>query len=106
MRHLTAASLPATFAVAAELPEPATASWDSGIASADASVEGTAHVAALFRAVLRCADVGPDDDFFDLGGDSLAAARLVNRLRDDLGIELPLRTVFEAPTPSNSKSRV
>ncbi|OKK04807.1 non-ribosomal peptide synthetase [Streptomyces sp. CB03234] len=42
--------------------------------------------------------VGVDDNFFDLGGHSLTAIRLLGRIRDSFGAELSIRTVFENPT--------
>ena len=41
---------------------------------------------------------GIHDDFFDLGGHSLLAGQVMNRLRDVLGIEIPMRCLFDDPT--------
>lgn len=50
--------------------------------------------------VLNTDIIGPDDDFFEMGGHSLMVASAVARLGERLGIELPPRAMFEAPTPA------
>jgi acyl carrier protein len=42
--------------------------------------------------------VGIHDRFFELGGDSLLATRVISRVIDTFRIEVPLRSLFEAPT--------
>jgi amino acid adenylation domain-containing protein len=55
-------------------------------------------LSGLWCDVLQGARPGIDDNFFDCGGHSLIAAQLMARIADAFSIELPLRTLFEAPT--------
>ncbi|MFC5220489.1 type I polyketide synthase [Streptomyces coerulescens] len=62
---------------------------------------GTARekeVAGIWENVLGIDGIGVNDNFFDLGGESLLAMQLVARLRDAVGIDLPMRRIFDAPT--------
>jgi acyl carrier protein len=56
------------------------------------------QIASIWRDVLNVERVSARDDFFDLGGHSLNALRVVSRLRKALAIEVPLRLMFTHPT--------
>ncbi|HET7229443.1 MAG TPA: amino acid adenylation domain-containing protein, partial [Longimicrobium sp.] len=57
-------------------------------------------LAAVWAELLGVDRVGADDGFFAMGGHSLLATRVTSRMREALGVELPLRAVFESPTLS------
>jgi amino acid adenylation domain-containing protein/non-ribosomal peptide synthase protein (TIGR01720 family) len=59
-----------------------------------------AVVAEIWAEVLGCERVGVHDHFLALGGHSLLAVRILSRLRSSLGVEIPLRLLFEKPTVS------
>ncbi|WP_051827516.1 non-ribosomal peptide synthetase [Streptomyces bicolor] len=84
----------------AALPEPGPLT--GSLASATARQPSGAveeALCGLFSEVLGVASVGPDDDFFDLGGNSLMVARLLGRIQLTLGARVGVRALFECRTP-------
>ncbi|TDD95358.1 non-ribosomal peptide synthetase [Actinomadura rubrisoli] len=57
-----------------------------------------AILADIWAELLGVNHVDPDDNFFDLGGHSLLGTQAVSRIREALGVSLPLRTLFSTPT--------
>jgi amino acid adenylation domain-containing protein len=87
------------------LPEPSAdrPALETAFREPDGGVEAAA--AAAFREILGLGRVGADDDFFDLGGDSLSAVELLAALGRTLGAELSAADLLEAPTPAGLAGR-
>jgi acetoacetyl-CoA synthetase len=60
-----------------------------------------ARVRAIWESVLGVASLGGDDNFFDVGGSSLAAVRVFELIYERLGVDLPLSTLLHAPTTNS-----
>jgi acyl carrier protein len=59
-----------------------------------------ATLTQIWGTILGLDQVSIFDDFFELGGHSLLATQLVSRIRDQLGVSLPLKFVFRYPSPA------
>ncbi|MYY05620.1 MULTISPECIES: non-ribosomal peptide synthetase [unclassified Streptomyces] len=87
---LDASALPAPAVASATRREPAT--------------EAEALLLAVFRDVLGRDDIGPDDNFFDIGGDSIVSLQLVSRVRRQ-GLGLTPKDVFDGETVAGIAAR-
>ncbi|PMR61414.1 non-ribosomal peptide synthetase [Verrucosispora sp. ts21] len=104
-RELPASVVPGSYVVLDELPLTTVGKIDQAALPAPQLTEGRAPrtetervLCELFAEVLGVDTVTIDDSFFDLGGYSLLVVRLVNRVRERLGAELEIRTIFDTPT--------
>lgn len=57
-------------------------------------------VVEIWKELLGVDRIGRHDNFFELGGHSLLGTQVIARIRNRFALDLPLRTVFEAPTPA------
>ncbi|WP_433498947.1 thioester reductase domain-containing protein [Sphaerimonospora sp. CA-214678] len=108
--HLSEAMVPSRFVVLPELPKLPNGKIDRGRLPAVAAVDTASaaylpprtpretRVAAILAEVLGVGRVGLKDDFFELGGDSLAAAQAAARLRAETGVQISARMLFDDPT--------
>lgn len=101
--------VPARFVPVAALPHNAHGKIDRRAlrerALDDAAISGDAPVgieeqrlAAIWTEVLGCGVIGRSQTFYELGGSSLGAVRIVAKLRDELRLSVPIAAIFEHPT--------
>jgi amino acid adenylation domain-containing protein len=83
---LDRAALPAP-----ELPDSPTTGYEPPVGPMEIAM------AQIWERMLGCKRVGRNDDFFELGGQSLLAVQLISKLRSRLGVELALRDLFTRP---------
>ncbi|MFF4562716.1 non-ribosomal peptide synthetase [Streptomyces sp. NPDC001435] len=108
--------VPAAFVELAELPLTANGKLDRaalpapaprhGTGSAPAAGERQDVLCALFSRVLGVPEVGVDDSFFALGGESLQAVRLASRIEAELGYEISVGDVLNHPTVAELDRRL
>lgn len=65
---------------------------------AEPKTEDERLLAGVFREVLSVEQVGVNDNFFALGGDSLRGAQVISRINRDRGLEMPIPALFQHPT--------
>lgn len=80
-------------------PEPTAPVMAARPPKTSAAASSGSPMVYLWRDLLGDPTIGGDSDFFDLGGDSLLATRLISRIRDRLGVTLTTRQLFECRTP-------
>lgn len=116
-QRLPETMIPASFVTLAAVPTlsngkvdkkalPPPGKEQAGPAGAATGTETELVLARIWREVLGVAEVRPTDNFFDLGGHSLKAVDAVARIRAELGVDLPLRVLFEEPTLASVAAEV
>ena len=87
------------------LPEPeVTRETDTPYLEPSSEIEKL--LASIWCEVLELEAVGVNDNFFKLGGHSLKITQVISRVREAVGVELPMRAMFEAPTIASLALRV
>jgi amino acid adenylation domain-containing protein len=104
--------MPARFVVLPELPQTPNGKVDhNALPAPDSALDNSKTYAAprgalegvladMWAEILNLERVGIADNFFEIGGHSLLAARLISRVRDRLRVEVPLQALFRSPTPA------
>jgi acyl-coenzyme A synthetase/AMP-(fatty) acid ligase/acyl carrier protein len=81
-----------------ELPQPGNSRPELGISYAAPRTSVETELERIWASVLYLNHVGINDNFFDLGGHSLAASRVISRVIQTFQLELPIKALFDAPS--------
>jgi len=87
-----------------QLPPPENSTLQISYVTPRAPIEEI--VANIWAEILSVERVGAENNFFDLGGNSLLAMQVVSKIREKLAVELSLRDLFVAPTVSQMTARI
>jgi acyl carrier protein len=88
------------------LPTPSATDILRGVPAMPARTLVEKRVTEILASLLRLEQVGSNDNFFLLGGHSLLGTQVIARVRDAYGIDLSLRSLFEAPTVAELSSEI
>jgi amino acid adenylation domain-containing protein len=117
--HLPSHMLPSTFVQLSELPlsphgkldraalpQPTSENIlrDESLEAPQSPIEE--HLAVVLSGLLGVARVSSGDNFFTLGGHSLMGAQLITKIRENFGVELSLRCLFDEPTPRGMSAEI
>jgi hypothetical protein len=80
------------------LPPPPTSASEQGAEYVAPRTDVEEVIASIWGGVLGLEKIGAHNNFFSVGGHSVAAAQVIYRIRDLFQVELPIRTLFEGPT--------
>jgi acyl carrier protein len=72
--------------------------FEAAVTYAPLENEAERRIAEVWKEILKCERVGRNDNFFDLGGNSINALRVITRLKEDFDMEIPVISIFEYPT--------
>ena len=88
------------------LPEPGAEHQPESVGRVPPGTPLQEALVAMWKELLELEQLGIQDNFFELGGHSLLATQVASRIRARFGVELPLRTLFEAPTVETLAGRL
>ncbi|MBV9493302.1 MAG: amino acid adenylation domain-containing protein [Acidobacteria bacterium] len=118
VQALPAAMRPSRIDVCAKLPRSANGKLDAAAVAELIALDGaplapsTARsateevLASIWNRLLGCVDIGPSDDFFSHGGDSLTSVRLLEAIERELGARLPLQLLLQDATLAGLAARI